>query len=55
MYINFTFSRRYSECRAVRSIGVCCYSNTGSTGVLLEQQSTVAQSMGSHADDKGGL
>jgi hypothetical protein len=38
MSMNFKFSRGYSECRAVQPIGVCCYSNTNSTEVLLKQQ-----------------
>jgi hypothetical protein len=43
--MNFKFSRRYSEYKAVQSIGVCCYSNTNSAGVLLEQQLTAARLM----------
>jgi hypothetical protein len=39
--MNFEFSRDYGECRGVQSTGVCCYSNTDSADVLLQQQGTV--------------
>jgi hypothetical protein len=56
MSMNFKFSRGYSESQAVQSIGVCCYSNTSSAEVLLEQQWANARSMGPHMpDDTGGL
>jgi hypothetical protein len=55
MSMNFRFSRDYRECQAVQPIRVCCYSNTNSAHVVVEQQCAVAQSMGSHADDTGGL
>ena len=38
MSLNLKFSRGYSQCQAVKPIGVCCYSNTNSAEVLLEQQ-----------------
>jgi hypothetical protein len=38
MSLNIKFSRGYGECQAVESIGTCCYSNTNSAEVLLEQQ-----------------
>jgi hypothetical protein len=54
MCMNFKFSRGYGvvcgECRAFQPAGVCCYSNTNSTEMLLEQQrATVRMS------DSGGL
>jgi hypothetical protein len=36
--MNFKFSRGYSEYQAPQSIGMCCYSNTSSADVLLQQQ-----------------
>ena len=54
MSMNFKFSRGYAEFQAVQSTGVCCYSNTNSAEVLLEQQCAVAQSTGARADGKGG-
>jgi hypothetical protein len=38
MSMNFKFSRGYGEFRAVQPFGACCYSNTNSTEMLLEQQ-----------------
>jgi hypothetical protein len=38
MSMNFKFSRPYGECEAVQSVGECCYSNTESAEVVLEQQ-----------------
>jgi len=49
MSMNFKFSRGYGEYQAVQSIGVCCYSNTNSAEVLLEQQGQAARSVGPHA------
>jgi hypothetical protein len=53
MCMNFKFSRGYGECRAIQTVRVCCYSNTNSAEVLLEQQCAVAQSTGPRADGKG--
>ena len=55
MSMNFKFSLRYSEYQAVQAMGMCCYSNTNSAEVLLEQQRAVARSMGYMPDDTGGL
>ena len=55
MSMNFKFSRGYSEYQAVQAMGVCCYSNTNSAEVLLEQQWATARSTGYVPDDKGGL
>jgi hypothetical protein len=49
MSMNFKFPRGYGECRAVQSIGVCCYGNTNSADVLLEQQWATARSLEPHA------
>jgi hypothetical protein len=49
MSMNFKFSRGYAEYQAVQSTGVCCYSNTNSAEVLLEQQWASARSTGPHA------
>jgi hypothetical protein len=49
MSMNFRFSRDYGECQVVQSIGVCCYSNTNSAEVMLEQQRATARSMGPYA------
>jgi hypothetical protein len=49
MSMNFKFSRGYAEFQAVQSTGVCCYSNTNSAEVLLEQQWVSARSTGPHA------
>jgi hypothetical protein len=38
MSMNFKFSRGYGDCQVMDSIGVCCYSNTYSAEVVLEQQ-----------------
>ena len=38
MFMNLRFSRGYAESQAVPSMGRCCYSNTNSAEVLLEQQ-----------------
>jgi hypothetical protein len=46
MSMNFTFSRDYGEYQVVRAIEVCCYSNTNSAEVMLEQQRVTARSMG---------
>jgi hypothetical protein len=51
MSMNFKFSRAYGECQAVHSIEACCYGNTNSAEVLLEQQWATAPS----TDDTGGL
>jgi hypothetical protein len=47
--MNFKFSRGYGECQAVHSIGVCCYGNTNSAEVVLEQQWATSRSMGQYA------
>ena len=44
MSMNFKFSRGYGECQAVQSVGGCCYSNTKSAEVVLEQQWATAPS-----------
>jgi hypothetical protein len=44
MSMNFKFSRGYGEFQAVQRIRMCCYSNTHSTHVLLEQHCTTEQS-----------
>jgi hypothetical protein len=55
MSMNFKFSRGYGECQLLRSVVVCCYSNTGSADVLLEQQWAAAGVMGHMPHDTGGL
>jgi hypothetical protein len=56
MSMIFKFSRGYAEYQAVQPIGVCCYSNTNSAEVLLQQQQrATARSMGHMPDDTGGL
>ena len=55
MSMNFKFSRGYGENQPVQLIGVCCYSNTNSVDVLLEQQRAIARLMGRMPDDTGGL
>jgi hypothetical protein len=49
MSMNFKFSRGYRECQAVQSVGRCCYSNTNSAELLLEQQWPTARSVGPYA------
>jgi len=49
MSMNFKFSRDYGEYQGVPPIGVCCYSNTNSAEMLLEQQWARARSVGPHA------
>ena len=49
MCMNFKFSRGYGECRAIQTVRVCCYSNTNSADVVLEQQWTTSLSMGQDA------
>jgi hypothetical protein len=49
MSMNFKFSRGYGEYRATQSIGVCCYSSTDSTEVLLEQQRAAVRSIEHYA------
>jgi hypothetical protein len=44
MSMNFKFSRGYGQCQAVQSVGGCCYSNTKSAEVVLEQQWAIARS-----------
>jgi hypothetical protein len=52
MCLNFKFWRGYGECQLIQSIAMCCYSNTGSADVLLQQQqrrivlSTIVRSIG---------
>jgi hypothetical protein len=55
MSMDFKFSRGYAEYQAVQSIGVCCYSNTNSAEVLLEQQWQPRGARGHIPDDTGGL
>jgi hypothetical protein len=55
MYMNFKFSRGYGEYQVVWSIVECCYSNTSSAEVQLEQQWATARSRGHKLDDTGGL
>jgi hypothetical protein len=55
MSMNFKFSRGYGRCQAVQSIGGCCYSNTNSAEVVLEQHRATARSMGHMPDNTGGL
>jgi hypothetical protein len=55
MSLNFKFSHGYGEFRAVEPTGVCCYSNTNSAEVLLEQQWANVQNIGDIPDDTGGL
>ena len=55
MSMNFKFSRGYGECRMVSPAGLCCYGNTRSAEVLLEQQRATVRSMGEMAHDRGGL
>jgi hypothetical protein len=55
MSMNFKFSRGYGECQLIRSVAVCCSSNTGSAEVLLEHQRAAAGVMGYMPDDTGGL
>jgi hypothetical protein len=43
MFMNLEFSGDYSDCQRFESPAVCCYSNTGSAKVLLEQQSSRSQ------------
>ena len=52
MSMHFRFSRDYGECQVLQSIGVCCYSNTNSAEVMLEQQQATAGRM---PEDTGGL
>jgi hypothetical protein len=55
MCLNFKFWRGYGECQLIQPIAVCCYSNTGSADVLLQQQqrrivlSTIVRSIGRNA------
>jgi hypothetical protein len=55
MCLNFKFWRGYGECQQIEPIAVCCYSNTGSADVLLQQQqrqidlSTIVRSIGRNA------
>ena len=44
MCLNFKFWRGYGECQLIQPIAGCCYSNTGSAKVLLEQQSGTSES-----------
>jgi hypothetical protein len=39
MFMNLEFSGDYSKCQRFQSLAACCYSNTRSAKVLLEQQS----------------
>jgi hypothetical protein len=55
MSMNFKFSRGYGECQVVQQSAGCCYSNTDSADVLLQQQHGAVRSMGDMADDTGGL
>jgi hypothetical protein len=54
MSMKFKFSRGYGQYQVVQSIAVCCYSNTNSTDVLLEQQWQVPQEWGHIPDGTGG-
>jgi hypothetical protein len=36
--MNFKFSRGYGGYQGIQSIGMCCYGNTYSTELVLEQQ-----------------
>jgi hypothetical protein len=55
MCLNFKFWRGYGECQLIEPIAECCYSNTGSADVLLQQQqrqivlSTIVRSIGRNA------
>ena len=55
MSMNFKFSRGYGEYQAVQAMGVCCYSNTNSAKVLLEQQRQSREVWGHISDGTGGL
>ena len=54
MSMNLKFSRGYGECQAVQSVGGCCYSNTESAEVVLEQQWAIRAKCHT-PDDTGGL
>jgi hypothetical protein len=55
MCLNFKFWRGYGECQLIQPRAMCCYSNTGSADVLLQQQrqrialSTIVPSIGRNA------
>jgi hypothetical protein len=51
MFMNLEFSGDYRDCQRFQSPAVCCYSNTGSAQVLLEQQSSPPQ----YSRQLGGL
>jgi hypothetical protein len=54
--MNFRFSRGFGQWRAVQAIAVCCYSNTNSAKVLLEQQQQEPRGVCVHiSDGMGGL
>jgi|HubBroStandDraft_2_1064218.scaffolds.fasta_scaffold20503_3 hypothetical protein len=55
MSMNFKFSWSCGESQAVPPVGVCCYSNTNSTVVLLEQQGAAAGITDYAPGDTGGL
>jgi hypothetical protein len=55
MSMNFRFSGGYGECQVFRSGALCCCSNSGSAGVLLEQQWAALRASGRMPDDIGGM
>jgi hypothetical protein len=55
MSMNFKFSRGYGEYQAVQHIRMCCYSNTHSAELLLQQQCATAENTGHISNDMGGL
>jgi hypothetical protein len=55
MSMNFKFPRGYGGYQGVQPGRVCCYSNTHSADVLLQQQPAMAHSVGRMSDGAGGL
>jgi hypothetical protein len=55
MSMNFWFSRGYGECRAIQSIGVCCYSNTNSAECCWSSSGQLRGVWSHMPDDTGGL
>jgi hypothetical protein len=52
--LEFQVLRGQGEYQVVQAIGVCCYSNTGSADLLLQQQLATVRTMGEVPADTGG-
>ena len=55
MFMKFRFSRAHGHWHVFESIAVCCYGNTNSTNVLLEQQWPPSGRCGHISEGTGGL